>query len=194
MQALTDVSVVLWIVLWVVVGRAVHTAISAFAAAGRQVESGAGGIGSNLDTAGDRVAKLPVVGDAVRAPLRSAGDAARQIAAAGHGLDERATWLAVVLAFAVAVPPALAVGVPWLLLRLRFARRAGAAVALGRTPEGQRLLALRALSTRPLPRLARIAPDPVEAWRRDEPQVVARLAALELRASGVRVPRPGSTG
>jgi hypothetical protein len=33
------------------------------------------------------------------------------------------------------------------------------------------------------------APDPLEAWRRDDPEVVARLASLELRGSGVRVPR-----
>jgi hypothetical protein len=188
-QAVADVAVVLWIALWVIVGRAVHGAISAFADVGRKVESGAGGIASNLDEAGTGAGKVPLVGDSLSSPLRAAGGAARDLAGAGSGLEERATWLAVVLALAVAVPPVLGVVVPWLVFRLRFARRAGATAAVARTPGGERLLALRALTTRPLPEIAGIDDDALEAWRRDDPEVVRRLAAMELRDAGLRARR-----
>jgi hypothetical protein len=185
-QATSDVMVILWLVLWFLIGKAVHTAISAFAEVGRKVEGGANGIAGNLDSAGNSAGKIPLVGDTVKTPLRAAGNAARDLAGAGHGLDERATTLAIILALAVAIPPALAVAVPWLLLRLRFARRAGAAAALARTPGGDRLLALRALANRPLRRVLTVGPDPVEAWRKGDPETIRQLAALELRAAGLK--------
>jgi hypothetical protein len=185
-QAAADLLVVLWLVLWYYVGKAVHTAIAAFAEVGRRVEGGAGAIAGNLDQAGTGAGKIPLVGDSVSSPLRAAGNAARDIAGAGHGLDERATTLSIVLALAVAIPPALAVAVPWLLLRLRFARRAGAAATLARAPGGDRLLALRALANRPLPRVLDVGEDPVEGWRSGDPETIRRLAALELRAVGLK--------
>jgi hypothetical protein len=186
LQACADLTVALWLVLWFLIGRAVHTAIEAFAAVGRQVEGGANGIAGNLDSAGNGAGKIPLVGDTVSKPLQAAGGAARDLAGAGHGLDERATTLAIVLALAVAIPPALAVAVPWLLLRLRFARRAGAAAALASTPGGDRLLALRALTNRPLNRVLTVGDDPVEAWRTGDPETIRLLAALELRAVGLK--------
>jgi hypothetical protein len=188
-QVVVDVGVILWVAAWIVVGRFVHAAIAAFAEVGRKVDSGAGGIATNLDQAGNSAAKVPLVGDALKTPLQAAGDAAADLASAGQGLEDKATWLAVVLALAVAVPPVLGVVIPWLALRFRFARRAGASAELATSPGGERLLALRALANRPLPRLLTLDEDPLEAWRRDDPEVVARLASLELRASGVRVPR-----
>lgn len=186
LQGCADLLVVLWLVLWFIIGRAVHTAIAAFAEVGRKVEGGANGIAGNLDSAGNSAGKIPLVGNTVRDPLRAAGGAARDLAGAGHGLDDRATTLAIVLALAVAIPPALAVFVPWLLLRLRFARRAGAAATLARTPGGDRLLALRALTNRPLTRVLSVGDDPVEAWRRGDPDAIRQLAALELRAVGLK--------
>ena len=185
-QAAADVTVLLWLTLWFLIGKAVHTAIAAFAEVGRKVEGGANGIAGNLDSAGSGAGKIPLVGDTVSKPLQAAGGAARDLAGAGAGLDERATTLAVILALAVAIPPALAVLVPWLLLRLRFVRRAGAAAALARTPGGDRLLALRALTNRPLSRVQAVGPDPVEAWRQGDPETIRRLAALELRAVGLK--------
>jgi len=185
-QAAADVLVVLWLVLWFLVGKAVHTAVSAFAEVGRKVEGGANGIAGNLDSAGNGAGKIPLVGDTVSTPLRAAGGAARDLASAGHGLDQRATTLAIILALAVAIPPALAVFVPWLLLRLRFARRAGATATLANSPGGDRLLALRALTNRPLARVLKVGPDPVEAWRRGDAETIRQLAALELRAVGLK--------
>ncbi|MGQ0576816.1 MAG: hypothetical protein ACT4RN_21835 [Pseudonocardia sp.] len=74
----------------------------------------------------------------------------------------------------------------WLVLRLRYARRARAALAV-RAIDAD-LLALRALARMDLRRLRAVAPDPAAAWRRDDRDVVHRLAALELRSLGLRAP------
>ena len=188
-QAASDVCVLLWCVLWYTIGKLVHTAIAAFATVGQKVESGANGLAGNLDSAGRGAGKVPLVGDPISSPLRGAGSAARSIAEAGHGLDQKAAGLSVVLALAVAIPPVLAVVVPWLFLRLRFARRAGAAVQLAGTPGGEELLALRALTNRPLPRLLTVSPDPIDSWRQADPVAIRALAAMELHSAGLNTPR-----
>ncbi|HEY7053128.1 MAG TPA: hypothetical protein VH496_13490 [Mycobacterium sp.] len=184
-QVVSDLVVIAWTALWVMIGVAVHTAISRIAEAGRQVETGANGVAGNLDSAGHSTSKVPLIGHALSEPLSAAGDAARDIAGAGHNIDTTATWLAVLLALAVAAPPILALAMPWLFLRVRFFLRKRTLVGLAATPAGQQLLALRALANRPLRRLATVTPDPVGSWRRDDPLAIRGLAALELRAAGV---------
>ena len=100
-------------------------------------------------------------------------------------LNTTASWLAWLLALAVAAPPILAIAMPWLVLRLRFFRRKWVALTLAATPAGEQLLALRALANRPLAKLAAINADPVGAWRREDAVAISGLAALELRAAGV---------
>ena len=51
---------------------------------------------------------------------------------------------------------------------------------------GKDLLALRALATQPLRRLAALDPQIAAAWRRGDPRAVETLAALELRGLGLR--------
>jgi hypothetical protein len=188
-QLISDLVVITWTSIWVLVGMAVHAAVSTIAKVGRQVETGANGVSHNLDTAGDRTDDFPLIGDALSKPLRAASDAALDIAGAGHSLDTTASWLAWVLALAVAAPPILFVALPWLVLRIRFFRRKWTALTLAATPSGEQLLALRALANRPLAKLAAITDDPVGAWRREDPFAVHGLAALELRAAGVRLRR-----
>jgi hypothetical protein len=186
-QLISDITVSVWTVVWVFVGLAVHEAIATIADAGRQVETGSKGIAGNLASAGHGAQHIPLVGDAVSKPLTAASDAAMDIASAGHSLDSTASWLAVLLALAVASPPILAVTMPWLFLRLRFFRRKWTVTALAATPAGQQLLALRALANRSPAKLAAVSADPVGAWRHEDPVVMHRLAALELRAAGIRM-------
>ncbi|MCB1289130.1 MAG: hypothetical protein KDB47_15840 [Mycobacterium sp.] len=184
-QLLSDLLIAAWITVWVLVGVAVHHAIATFAKVGTQVKDGATGISDNLGSAGDSADRIPLVGDAVAKPLRAASEAALDLAGAGQSLNSTATWLAVLLAIAVAGPPILAVGMPWLFLRIRFFRRKWTVIALAQTPAGQQLLALRALANRPLRKLTEVNHDPVGAWRREDPTAVRGLAALELRSAGV---------
>jgi hypothetical protein len=186
-QLLSDVAVVIWTFVWVLVGLAVHGAVSTIAEVGRQVQGGADGVADSLKSAGHSADRIPLVGDTVSKPLTAASKAALDIAGAGHNLDSTATWLAVVLALAVAAPPTLAVVMPWLVLRIRFFRRKWNVSALAATPAGEQLLALRALANRPLRRLTAVSADPVGAWRREDFGAIRGLAALELRSAGISV-------
>lgn len=113
-QLFSDVAVILWTAIWVLVGMAVHSAVSTIAEVGRQVETGANGVSENLSSAGDSTDNVPLIGDTLSKPLRAASDAALDIAGAGHNLDSTASWLAWVLALAVAAAPILFVAMPWL--------------------------------------------------------------------------------
>ncbi|HUO41011.1 MAG TPA: hypothetical protein VMU34_25620 [Mycobacterium sp.] len=194
LQLVTDIVAVSWMTVWVLVGIAVHSAVARIGDVGLGVQNGANGVAGNLDSAGNGVHRVPWVGDVLSRPLIASGQAAQDIAAAGHNLHTTATWLAVLLALAVSTPPILAIAMPWLFLRLRFFRRKRTAIALAETPAGEHLLALRALANRPLTGLATVHPDPAGAWRREDVAVIRGLAALELRSAGVRRAHFGRTG
>ncbi|WP_006241623.1 hypothetical protein [Mycolicibacterium tusciae] len=185
-QLISDIIVISWSVVWVLVGMAVHAAVSTIAEVGRRVQTGANGVADNLNSAGDNTDDFPLVGDSLARPLRAAAEAALDIAGAGQSLDSTASWLAWVLAIAVAAPPILFVAMPWLFLRIRFFRRKWVAITLARTPAGQQLLAMRALANRPLTKLLAVHADPVGAWRNYDPDAIRGLVALELRAAGVQ--------
>jgi hypothetical protein len=184
-QLISDIVIAVWVLTWLFVGMAVHSAVATIAQVGRQVETGANGIAGNLESAGDQAKDVPLLGNALRGPLNAAGEAALDIANAGHSLDTTASWLAWVLALAVASPPILAVAMPWVFLRVRFVRRKWTAISLAATPAGQQLLALRALANRPLAKLVSVDADPVGAWRNQDAAAISGLAALELRSAGV---------
>ncbi|MDF2828614.1 MAG: hypothetical protein K0R01_1897 [Mycobacterium sp.] len=184
-QLVSDIVVLLWSAIWVSIGLAVHSAVATIAEVGRQVNEGANGVAGNLNDAGDNADDFPLVGDALAEPLRAASEAALGIAGAGANLDTTATWLAVVLGLAVAAPPILFIAMPWLFLRVRFARRKWTSLTLAATPAGEQLLALRALANRPLGKLAAVSIDPVGAWRRDDAIAIRGLADLELRSAGL---------
>jgi hypothetical protein len=186
-QLFSDAVVVIWSFVWILVGVAVHSAVATIADVGRQVQGGAAGVAGSLNSAGHSADDIPLVGGAVSGPLKAAGKAALDIAGAGHDLDSTASWLAIVLALAVAAPPTLGVVVPWLVLRIRFVRRKLTVGALAATPAGAQLLALRALANRPLARLTAVTPDPVGAWRAGDPHAIHGLAAIELRSAGMSV-------
>jgi hypothetical protein len=184
-QLFSDLVVAAWTFLWVLVALAVHGAVTTIAGVGQQFERGANGVADSLTSAGKSADRIPLVGDAVSKPLTAAGHAAVDIAGAGHNLDTTAGWLAYLLAVAVAAPPILAVAMPWAALRLRFFLRKRAVLTLAATPAGEQLLALRALTNRPLGKLTAVSPDPVGAWRHADAAVIGGLAALELHSAGL---------
>lgn len=185
-QFLADLLAVAWIYLWIRAGMWLHDLVGRLAVPGEKLEGAGGGLADNLADAGDKVGRVPVVGDELTAPFARAADAARAVAEAGRDQRDLVTDLALVLGLAVAAFPIALVVLVWLPLRVRWMRRAAAAAALRDAPAGRDLLALRALATQPLRRLTRIDPDVAEAWRRRDAATVDALAALELRALGLR--------
>ncbi|MFJ6676245.1 hypothetical protein ACIQMJ_34525 [Actinosynnema sp. NPDC091369] len=184
-QVLADLLAVAWTWFWVKVATAVGDAVRALRAPG----DGLSHAGQSLtDTFGDAAAKardVPLVGGKLADALERGRAAGGTLTDAGQAqvtaVESTALWLTIAL---IAIPLAFAL-ITWLPLRLRFARRA--AVARRLRDQGRLdLLALHALNTLSLRDLAAFPGDPVEGWRRQDPEVIRALAARRLRASGVR--------
>ncbi|MFS0704576.1 hypothetical protein AB6N23_08650 [Cellulomonas sp. 179-A 9B4 NHS] len=190
-QVVGDLVVLAWVAGWVWVARWLHDVVGRLGAPGRTLEDAGTSLRDSLGRAGESVARVPVVGDEARAPFDAAGGAAGSIAAAGVQVQDGAARLALAVAVAVALGPVLVVVVAWLRARVSFARRASAAARLLDSAADLDLFALRALATQPVTRLARVGPDPADAWRRGDPDAVRALATLELRSLGLRPPTPG---
>ncbi|MDG4789209.1 hypothetical protein O7626_25310 [Micromonospora sp. WMMD1102] len=185
-QFLTDLLVVAWVYLWVRAAMWLHDLVQKLAVPGQKLEGAGGGLADNLADAGGKVGRVPVVGDDLTEPFEKAAGAARAMADAGRDQQELVGELALALSLALLVFPLGVVLLGWLPLRVRWMRRAGAARALRSAPAGRDLLALRALANQPLRKLTRIDPDVAQAWRRGDTEAVEALAALELRALGLR--------
>lgn len=187
-QLVTDVAFVCWLALWVWAGLAVHDATMELAGPGRQVAESATGIAEAMTEAGGALGGLPVVGEEARTPFDKASGAADDLAAAGEAEVRAVERLADLLGLAVALIPILVIGAFYLPARVRFVRRATAGARLVDSGADLDLFALRALTHQPLHVLARISDDPAGAWREGDRAVTDRLAELELRANGLRLP------
>ncbi len=187
-QVVADVAVLAWVVLWVWVGVRVHDVTMALAVPGRRLEDAGSGFTSAMGSAGDSVDDLPLLGDRVAVPFRSAAGVGTDFADAGRELVVAVERLALLLGLTTAGIPILIVGLFWLWLRVRFTRRATAAQRFVDAEPDLDLFALRAMAGQPFQRLAAISADPAGAWRRGDRDVVRALATLELRECGLRPP------
>lgn len=189
-QLLADVLVISWVYFVVRFAQAAQDLIDqlqgpagALRSAGQTVRdtfAGAARTASGIPLVGDDLAKALNVGTGAGDSLAAAGQRQAQL------IDTVGLWAAVAIVAFAAVPVVLL----WLYVRLRYARTAGSAVAA--RARDLDLLALRALAHQPTRQLLRVTGDPAAAWRRDDTAVVHELAALELRALGLRAPRPRS--
>jgi hypothetical protein len=189
-QLLTDLLFLGWVVTCLFVGHVVHDQTMELAGPGQQTVDSATGLAGGLSEAGDSLQDLPVVGDGAAAPFTDASSAAEQLADAGRAEIRAVERLALWLGLSVAGIPILVVGSRYLPGRLRTMREAGAGQQLLDGPADLDLFALRALTHQPMRELARVSDDPVGALRRDDREVIARLADLELRGHGLRAPAP----
>jgi|RhiMethySRZTD1v2_1073278.scaffolds.fasta_scaffold289119_2 hypothetical protein len=189
LQATGDLLLVLWIWLWVSIADSVHDATLGLAKPGRQIDESATGLAGRLRDAGESISGVPVVGDDVQKPFEGAGGAADNLAAAGRAQVEAVQTLAFWLGIAVALIPILIALAVYLPPRIRFVRRATAGRRFLDSAADLDLFALRAMTNQPLHVLARVSDDPAGGWRERDPDVVRRLAALELKDCGLHPPR-----
>ena len=187
-QLLADTAFVCWLLLWAWAGMAVHDATQELAGPGRQITESATGISDAMTEAGGVLGGLPVVGDEAREPFDRASGAAEGLADAGRAEVTAVERLANGLGLVVALSPTVVVAAFYLPARIRFARRATAGARLVDAGEDLDLFALRAIAHQPLHVLARISDDPAGAWRRGDRDITDRLAEVELRANGLRLP------
>lgn len=185
-QVLADLFFVAWLVVWVWIGMAVHDGTLELAGPARQTDSAATSMAEQFRDAGSKLGEAPLVGDELAVPFDRAADASDGIAAAGRDTVSAVERLALLLGLSVALIPILIVAAIHLPRRWRFVREATAGARFIDTQEDLDLFALRALANQPMRVLARISDDPAGAWRTRDPEVVRRLAALELADVGLR--------
>jgi hypothetical protein len=187
-QVLGDVWLVLWSALWIWAGFRVHDLVMNLAAPGIAVADGATDLAGSIDSAGDSISQVPLVGETLGAPFDGMSSAALSIADAGQATADAVSLLARFLAIALAVLGIASFAMFWVPIRIAFIRRATAARRFVDAAEDLDLFALRAMARQPLHVLARISDDPAGAWRRGDQQIITALAALELRQEGLRPP------
>ena len=186
-QLLADVLVIAWVWLVVTIAKAGRSLIEQLQGPADALTSAGQSVRDTFAGAAKTASQIPLVGEDLAKALGLGTGAGESLAAAGQRqeqiLDTVGLWAAIAIVAFAAVPVVLL----WLYVRLRYARVAGSAVvARARDID---LLALRALTHQPTRQLLRVSGDPAGAWRRDDPGVVNDLAALELRALGLRPPR-----
>ncbi|KRE92648.1 hypothetical protein ASG76_16960 [Nocardioides sp. Soil774] len=186
LQVIADLLFVAWLVLWVWIGSAVHDGTMELAAPARQTDSSATAMADQLRDAGGRLGDAPLVGDELAVPFDKAADASDGIAAAGRDTVDAVERLALLLGLSVALIPIMIVSAIHLPRRWRFVREATAGARFIDAQEDLDLFALRALANQPMRVLARVSDDPAGAWRARDPEVVRRLAELELADVGLR--------
>jgi hypothetical protein len=189
-QLVTDALVVAWVYGSIRAAMWVHDLVLKLAVPGQKLDSAGTGMADNLAEVGGRIGRVPVVGDDLTGPFTDAAGAARSLAGVGQQQQDVVADLAMAVSVGLLVFPLGLVLLVWLPLRVRHARRAGAAAALRGSAAGRDLLALRALANQPLRDLTRIDPDAAHAWRRGDESTVDALATLELRSLGLRPASP----
>jgi hypothetical protein len=187
LQLLADLLAAGWIWLTVVSARAVHDFVLAMQEPARNLAGAGESIRGAFDNAARTAANVPFVGDDLARALGAGTGAGESLVNAGHDQMEAIGRVAFGTTVATVLLGAMPLLLMWLPLRVRYARLARSAVT-ARAVDSD-LLALRAITRRPVRSLLRVAPDPAASWRRDERAVVHRLAALELRSLGLRAPR-----
>lgn len=187
LQVTADLAVLLWIALWARLGIWIHELVDRLAGAGESVEDAGSRFRSALQSAGSEVGGLPGVGDYLRAPFDAAAGAGRTLERAGAAQQDAVHTLALWLGILIAVIPIGYVLLRWAPWRTRWIREASAAARLRIDAEDLHLFALRAIATRPLYELQRVAPDPAAALAAGDYE---GLASLELGALGLDT-RPG---
>lgn len=185
-----DIWFVFWTLAWIWAAFKLHDLVMNLAAPGLAIRDGATSLGDSIASAGDSIGGVPLVGESLASPFEGMSSAAMAIADAGAAEAEAVSKLALFLSVALGIVAIASYAVVWIPIRIAFIRRATAAQKFVDADEDLDLFALRAMTRQPLHILARISDDPAGAWRRGDPAVVRALAALELRAEGLRLPTP----
>jgi hypothetical protein len=189
-QFFGDLLLLGWIAFCTALGLTVFKITNALGYPGRKAAEAGDGLAGDLHKMSEPVGKVPVVGDELRSPIDGAAGAAGKLAEAGRDQAHAVEQLAYLLAGVTIGLPVLFALLIWLPRRIRFSRRATAAQKFIDNAADLDLFALRAMANQPMNRLAKISDDPVAAWREGDSEVIARLADLELRSTGLRAPEP----
>jgi hypothetical protein len=191
-QFLADVAVLTWAALVVSAAVLLRDAVLTLQEPGRQLGGAGQRVRDTFTSAADTASGVPFVGDDLARALGNGTQAGDSLVSAGQqevaAVESLASGLAGLLVVLALVP----VLVVWLSLRVRWVLAARAVLllrdGLRGHPGDADLLALRALAHGSPRRLARTVPGAAGGWRRGDPDVLARLADIELARLGLRGP------
>jgi hypothetical protein len=186
-QILFDVVALIAISAWAWLGYLLYSLVENLAEFGVQMEQSGSAFKATMTDVSATLGDVPLIGGGIRAPFDAASDAGATLEDAGIAQQDAVHQLALGLGIGIAVLPILTILIFWLIPRIRFAVRAGTAKTLLSNPASIDLLALRALSTQKVSAISAIDPDAAGAWRRNDPEIVRKLASLELKSAGVRL-------
>ncbi|TDU88383.1 hypothetical protein EV138_1927 [Kribbella voronezhensis] len=189
-QVFGDLMLLGWIAFCTALGLTVFKITNALGYPGRKAAEAGDGLAGDLHNMSGPVGKVPLVGDQLRSPIDGAAGAATKLAEAGRDQAHAVEQLAYLLAGVTIGLPVLFALLIWLPRRIRFSRRATAARKFIDNAADLDLFALRAMANQPMHKLAKISADPVTAWREGDAAVITQLADLELRTTGLRLPKP----
>jgi len=190
-QVVTDLLVVAWATTWVLAGLTLKRLLDKLAGPGRTLRDAGSELAGSAGSIQDRVGRIPVVGDELRAPFGRVGDVGRTLVRAGETQQQVVHDLALWLGLVVAVLPVALVLLWWGPRRWRWVTEASAASRVRAGVSDLELFALRAVANRPLRELRRVSADPAADLAAGDYEA---LAALELRALGLRADPPRGRG
>jgi hypothetical protein len=185
-QALIDTVLIGWAVLWVAVGFAVAQEVEGLA----EISDTVATVGRATTTVGETIRALPLVGGSFEEPAQDISAAGREAVSSARAARESASSVATLLGLSIALIPTLPVlllYVPGRIAGGRERRALARAVALGREPWVDELLARRALVHLPVRRLRAVSNDPLADVREGRHDA---LAMAELEWFGVDASRP----
>lgn len=165
---------------------ALYTAVTGLEAVGVKMQQSGHDLASTMSSAGQSLAGIPLIGDAVRTPFDSASGAGGVLADAGTQWQERVHLLAGLTGWTVVALVVLVVALGWVRPRVRDAVSRASAARLA-TSASLDLLALRALARLSPRDVLEVGAGAADGWRRGDAATIRLLAARELRRSGVRL-------
>ena len=187
-QLLGDGFVLLWTIGWAIVAIFVHRVIEVLATPARETAKTAVRLAENFREAAAEAAKVPVAGEQLRRPFDAAAVTMGNIIDSANEQVASIERLALLVGWLVFLIPVTIVIAFWLPRRIRFYRQAHASQVFLDALADLDLFALRAMAVQPLYVIAEISDDPVKAWRSGDREVINKLAELELKRDGLRLP------
>jgi TRAP-type C4-dicarboxylate transport system permease small subunit len=184
-QLVSDLLALLVVIVAVWLGTSVYDQVMKLRAPGDGLVDAGTGLRGTFDSAANSAGGIPLIGDGLAKALHGGSDVGTKLVDSGRWQIEAVANLAWWMAAVIIALPVLALAVTWLPLRWKFIRRASAAArlrALG--DEGLDLLALRALATQPLRRLASDG-KVATGWRDRDRDIIEKLAGRELASHGL---------
>lgn len=184
-QILFDAAIVTWLAFWWNVANRVNNTADASTVGANKLETSAASLSGNLTEAGQRLRKVPLVGDTLQSPFDKSAAAANQISAAGRDMSVGIDDLGDLLGYLTAAAPYLFALLLWGMIRIPWLRKASQAAKLRRTTAGMDVLALRALQHRSAAELFAVSSGPATSWRTGDEETSRALGELHLRKLGL---------